>query len=130
MCALGKGINLTKTKSSVRDQTKTCSMLALLGLFSLYMNSGVSLSVSTNGIIGIFIEIAMNLSNKLERIDILTLFNLPIHKMEYLSIFKSLIFIIIFFSFPYIDLVHIFLMFVLYQSTSLFLVLMQMVLCF
>ena len=94
------------------------------------MNSGVSLSVSTNGIIGIFIEIAMNLSNKLERIDILTLFNLPIHKMEYLSIFKSLIFIIIFFSFPYIDLVHIFLMFVLYQSTSPFLVLMQMVLCF
>ena len=94
------------------------------------MNSGVSLSVSTNGIIGILIEIAMNLSNKLERIDILTLFNLPIHKMEYLSIFNSLILIIIVFSFPYIDLVHIFLLFVLYQSTSLFLVLMQMVLCF
>ena len=54
--------------------------LPLLGLFSLYMNSGVSLSISTNWITGILIEIAMNLSNKLERIDILTLFNLPLHK--------------------------------------------------
>ena len=39
VCALGKGINLTKTKSSVRDQTKTCSMLTLLGLFSLFLGA-------------------------------------------------------------------------------------------
>ena len=39
VCALGKGINLIKIKSSIRDQTKTCSMLTLLGLFSLFLGA-------------------------------------------------------------------------------------------
>lgn len=36
---LGKGINLTKIKSSVRDQAETCSVLSLLGLFSLFLGA-------------------------------------------------------------------------------------------
>lgn len=35
VCVLGKGINLAKIKSSMRDRAKACGVLSLMGLSSV-----------------------------------------------------------------------------------------------